>query len=344
MRWNFFFAVCAAALVAGCAEPREAVRIVGSSTVFPFSRTVAEHTAVKFDQPSPIVEMTGTGGGIQQFCRGTGAIDIANASRQIKDSETDLCRTHGVEAVGFRIGYDGIVVAAAPTNPVKALTREEIYLAIAKDLPGPAGFEPNPNRLWSDVNPQLPDIEIEVHGPPPTSGTRDAFVELALEAGAREIPALAALEEQDPEQFKARAGALREDGRWVDEGENDNAIIQLIRSSPTPIAVFGYSYFDQNRGVVSGITIDGEAASINAIAGGRYPLARSLYFYVNGARARPMLANYVLEFISEPALGRAGYLAEKGLVPLPAHVFEVERRKALDFSERAAAQGGEPSR
>jgi phosphate transport system substrate-binding protein len=336
------FLICAAALTAGCTEPSESVRIVGSSTVYPFSRTVAERTAAKFHQRSPIVEMTGTGGGIQQFCRGAGEIDIANASRPIKDSEIALCQANGVEAIGFRIGYDGIVVAAAPSNPVKALTRAHIYRALAKDLPGQGGFEPNPNRLWSDVDPALPAVEIEVHGPPPTSGTRDAFVELALEPGARAIPELAALEESDPAQFKARAGALREDGRWIDEGENDNAIIQLIRSSPTPIGVFGYSYFDQNRGVVAGVAIDGERASIDTIADGRYPLARSLYFYVDARRARPALANYVLEFMSEAALGPAGYLTEKGVVPLPAADLDAERKKALAFHERASALQVEP--
>jgi phosphate transport system substrate-binding protein len=343
MRKLLLVALCAAVVAVSCSKPRDTARIVGSSTVFPFARTVAERTAAKFDAPSPIVEMTGTGGGLQHFCRGAEGVDIANASRRIKDSERALCRAHGVEAIEFTIGFDGIVAATSSRNPLTAISLRQLYLAVAKDLPGPAGFEPNRFRLWSEIDPALPAIEIEVHGPPPTSGTRDAFVDLALHAGAKAIPELALLATQDPDQFAARAGALREDGRWIDEGENDNTIIQLIRTSPVAIGVFGYSYFDQNRGVVRDLAIEGAHATTGAIANGAYPLARSLHFYVNGAQRRKPVADYVLEFVSEQALGPEGYLTEKGLVPLPREMRRAEWRKAKAFALRRDASPEGPS-
>lgn len=206
----FLRVALAIALIPACSAPRDAVRIVGSSTVFPFSRTVAERAAVKFDDPAPIVEMTGTGGGIQQFCRNEGGVDIANASRAMKMSERALCAQNGVnDVVEFRIGFDGIVVAAAPHNRLRNLTLGQLYRAVAKDLPAGGGFAPNPHRLWSDVDPALPPIAIEVHGSPPTSGTRDAFVELALQAGAKTLPELAALAETDEAAFRARGRIAR---------------------------------------------------------------------------------------------------------------------------------------
>lgn len=325
-------------LLAACAPPDDAVRIVGSSTVFPFSRVVAERTAIKFDAPAPIVEMTGTGGGLQQFCHQDSGVDIANASRAIKPAEVELCRENGVaDVIEFKIGFDGVVAAVAPGNPLRALTKEQIWRGVAKDVPGPDGiFVPNPNKLWSDVDPSLPPVPIEVHGPPPTSGTRDAFAELTLEAGAKKIPALAALAEADPDTFKARARGLREDGAWVDEGENDNAIIQMIRTSKSSVGVFGYSFYDQNQTVVRGLSIDDVAPSIEAIKSGAYPLARSLYFYVNGARLDADVAHYVLEFMSESAAGEFGYLREKGLVPLGPEARRAEIEKARALAARAA--------
>lgn len=337
------FALGVSAFAAGCSEPRDSVRVVGSSTVFPFARTVAERTAYKFDSPSPIVEMTGTGGGLQQFCRASGNIDIANASRRIKDSEVALCREHGVAAIEFTIGFDGIVAASSATNPLSAITLRQLYLAVAKDLPAAGGFQPNKFRLWSEIDAGLPAIEIEVHGPPPTSGTRDAFVELALHVGAKSIPELALLAKENPDAFAARAGALREDGRWIDEGENDNAIIQLIRTSPVAIGVFGYSYFDQNRGIVHDLAIEGAHATLGAIGNGEYPLARSLHFYVNGSAPRKLVTDYVLEFVSEQAIGPDGYLSEKGLVPLPPEERRAERRKATALARQRALPKSERS-
>lgn len=325
------------ALAVGCAAPDDAVRIAGSSTVFPFARTVAEHYAIKFHTRAPVIEMTGTGGGLQAFCAADSSIDVANASRAIKPSEVDLCaRNSAGEIVEFRIGYDGIVIAAGRDNPLKGLTLDQLYRGLAKDLPTEAGFQPNPNENWSDVDPALPDIPIEVHGPPPTSGTRDAFVELALETGAQSSPRLKALAETDENAFAARAGALREDGRWVDEGENDNAIIQIIRASPYALGVFGYSFYDQNRTLVNGVAIGAAQPGFDAIASGDYPLARSLYFYVAADRADRGVADYVMEFMSESAIGPFGYAIDKGLIPLPETLRREEREKARTLAAKAA--------
>ena len=335
---RFFSTVLLCILAGACAAPEDAVRISGSSTVFPFARTVSEHYAVKFQARAPVIEMTGTGGGLQAFCSRGSAIDIANASRSIKQSERDLCAGNGVEEiVEFRIGHDGIVIAASRRNPLKSLTLEQIYRALAKDLPSQGGFAPNPHETWADVDPALPDIPIEVHGPPPTSGTRDAFVELALEVGAEADPHLAALAEEDERAFAARAGAMREDGRWIDEGENDNAIIQIIRQSPYALGVFGYSFYDQNRAIIDGVAVGGAPPNFEAIADGAYPLARSLYFYVDPARVDAHVANYVLEFTSESAVGPYGYTADKGLIPLPADARREERMKAAALAAAKAA-------
>lgn len=334
-----------AVLLTSCAPPDEAVRIVGSSTVFPFSRTVAEHYAIKFQTRAPIVEMTGTGGGLKIFCTAGSQVHVANASRRIKQSERDLCAQNGVEGiVEFKIGYDGIVIAASRDNPLSALTLEQLYRGLAKDLPSESGFIPNPHRSWADVDPSLPPVEIEVHGPPPTSGTRDAFVELALEVGAKHHPALQALAKSDPAAFAARAGALREDGRWVDEGENDNAIIQLIRQSDRAIGVFGYSFYDQNRTLINGIAVEGAVPTFGAIAARDYPLARSLYLYTAPSRATSAVADYLLEFTSEAAMGPYGYLAAKGLISLPDEDRRLGRATALALAASPAPASGETRR
>jgi len=326
----------ASALVA-CAPPEDAVRIVGSSTVFPFSRTVAEHYAAKTGSRAPVVEMTGTGGGMQIFCTPNSPVNIANASRAITASELEACAEAGAgDILEFRVGYDGIVVVAARENPLKSLTLDQLYRAIAKDLPTGDGFGKNPNELWSDVDPALPPIPIQVHGPPPTSGTRDAFIELAMMEGAKEKPALRELARTDERAFAARAGALREDGRWIDEGENDNAIIQIIRQSPHALGVFGYSFYEQNRPVLDGVAIDGSAPDFDAIADGRYPLARSLFFYADPARADAHVAGYVMEFMSESAIGPFGYLVDKGLIPASDDERLAGRAAARSLLARAA--------
>lgn len=316
------------ALVAGCdgagggsGGSREGIWLAGSSTVFPFATRAAENFSRLTGGASPRVEPLGTGGGIQQFCQGLGAStpDIANASRPMKASEFDLCAANGVtEIVEIKIGYDGIVVATARTGQAMDLRLDDLYLGLAREVPGPGGFVRNPAVRWSQVRAGLPDQRILVYGPPPTSGTRDAFLELGLTPGARRIPALEAVRATDEDRFDALAHTVREDGLWIDSGENDNAIVQTLERTPGSIGVFGYSFLGQNLDRVQALTIDGVAPSVDTIADGSFPLARSLYIYVKRQHigVTPGLEAFVMEFVSDSAAGRGGYLEDKGLIPL----------------------------
>jgi phosphate transport system substrate-binding protein len=308
-------------LIALPAVARDQIQIVGSSTVFPFSTAVAEQFGRSTDFKTPIVESTGTGGGFKLFCAGVGLAtpDIANASRRMKISEFEMCGQNGVVGiVEVRIGYDGIVIAAARDAEPMQLTTKQIFLALARQIPVNDKLVDNPNRTWKDVDASLPDARIEVLGPPPTSGTRDAFVELAMEGGAKQIPYLAALKEKDKKAFKAVAHAIREDGAYVEAGENDNLIVQKLVANPQALGIFGFSFLDQNGDRVRGSVINGVAPSFDAIADGQYPVSRSLYFYVKKAHVGEIsgLTEFVAEFLSNRASGEDGYLAEKGLIPL----------------------------
>jgi len=311
-----------ALLVAATASAREQIQIVGSSTVFPFSTAVAEQFGRSTDFKTPIVESTGSGGGLKLFCGGVGegTPDVANASRRIKASEVGLCGDNGVkEIVEVKIGYDGIVLASAHRAKPVELTTRHVFLALARQIPVNDQLVSNPNRTWKDVDPSLPDTRIEVLGPPPTSGTRDAFVELAMESGAKTFPFLKDMKKKDKKAFKAVAHALREDGAYVEAGENDNLIVQKLVANPDALGIFGFSFLDQNADRVSGATIDGVAPTFEAIAGGEYPISRSLYFYLKKAHVGqiPGLEAFISEFLSDRASGEDGYLAEKGLIPLP---------------------------
>ncbi len=307
---------------AASADP---IRIVGSSTVFPFSTSVAEQFGAKTEFPTPVVEQTGTGGGMQEFCRGVGAgtPDITNASRRMKASEWRLCRDNGVtDIVEVKIGFDGIVVANTKEVPNFNLTLRQIFEAAAAQLPTSdedCDLIDNPNRTWSDIDGSLPAFAIEIFGPPPTSGTRDAFVELAMEGGAREIACLAALHDADADGFSAVAHRVREDGAWIDSGENDNSIVQTLVKTPTAVGVFGYSFLEQNRDRIKGANVDSAEPAFDVIASGVYPISRSLYFYMKKQHfgVVPGLEDFAAEFTSEDAWGPFGYLAEKGLISLP---------------------------
>ncbi|HEB90081.1 MAG TPA: PstS family phosphate ABC transporter substrate-binding protein [Deltaproteobacteria bacterium] len=320
------------------AAARDQIRIVGSSTVFPFSTTVAERFGRTTAFKTPIVESTGSGGGLKLFCAGPGddTPDIANASRRIKRSEVELCARNGVrDIVEVRIGFDGIVVARSKVNPVLPLTRKQLFLALARRVPVAGGMVENPNRTWKEVDPGLPDREIEVLGPPPTSGTRDAFVELAMEGGAKQIPMLATLAKQDKKAFKTAAHAIREDGAYIEAGENDNLIVQKLEANPNAFGIFGFSFLNQNVDRIEASPIDGVEPTFENIAAGRYPISRSLYFYLKKSHVGrvPGLREYIAEFTSERAVGPDGYLADKGLIPLP----EADRRTV-----RKAASALEP--
>ena len=312
-------------LAAPAAFARDQIRIVGSSTVYPFATVVAEEFGRgKFR--TPIIESTGTGGGLKLFCAGVGVDhpDITNASRAIKQSEVDLCASNGVtEVTEVLVGYDGIVLASSLERPQQSITLRDIFLALAKDVPGPDGkLIPNPNKTWKDVNPSLPAVKIEVLGPPPTSGTRDAFNELALEGGCKTFPDLKALKKTDKSRYKSICRSVREDGAYVDAGENDNLIVQKLINNPDAFGIFGFSFLDQNADTIQGNKVDGQEPTFEAISSGEYPVSRSLYFYVKDAHADsiPGIREYLAEFTSEDAIGEEGYLADRGLIPAPEEV------------------------
>ena len=303
---------------------RDYIYIVGSSTVYPFSTVVAERFGRSTEFRTPKVESTGSGGGFKLFCDGVGVDypDITNASRAIKQSEVDNCASNGVnEIIEVKIGYDGIVIANAINSASMNLSRADIFLALAKEVPGNAENEliENPYETWADVNPDLPDVRIEVLGPPPTSGTRDAFVELAMEGGCTSIPWIEALKGKDKDSFKAICHTIREDGAFVEAGENDNLIVQKLEANPNAFGIFGYSFLDQNAEKVKGAQVDGVEPSFDAIADGGYPVSRPLFFYVKKAHVDviPGLRGFLREFTSERAWGEEGYLSDRGLIPMP---------------------------
>jgi phosphate transport system substrate-binding protein len=303
---------------------RDYIYIVGSSTVYPFSTVVAERFGRSTEFKTPKVESTGSGGGLKLFCDGVGVDhpDIANASRAIKQSEVDTCASNGVtDVVEVKIGYDGIVIANAINSTSIDLSRADIFLALAKEVPGETDGEliENPYQTWADVNPDLPDVRIEVLGPPPTSGTRDAFVELAMEGGCKSIPWIKELKSTDKNSYKAICHTIREDGAFVEAGENDNLIVQKLEANPNAFGIFGFSFLDQNSEKVKGAMVDGVEPSFDAIADGDYPVSRPLYFYVKKAHVDviPGLRGLLREFTSERAWGDEGYLSDRGLIPMP---------------------------
>ena len=303
---------------------RDYVYIVGSSTVYPFATVVAERFGRGTDFKTPKVESTGSGGGLKLFCDGVGVDhpDIANSSRAIKQSEIDNCARNGVDAIiEVKIGYDGIVFANATSSDPIALSRRDIFLALAKNVPadGDGALIPNPYQTWNDVNDALPALEIEVLGPPPTSGTRDAFVELAMEGGCQTIPWINALKSADGDRYKAICHTIREDGAFIEAGENDNLIVQKLEANPAAFGIFGFSFLDQNAEKVRGAAVDGTEPTFEAIADGSYPVSRPLYFYAKKAHVDviPGLRGFLREFTSERAWGDEGYLSDRGLIPMP---------------------------
>lgn len=316
---------------------RDSISIVGSSTVYPFSAAVAEQFGKKGGFKTPKVESTGTGGGMKLFCGGVGPNfpDIANASRGIKKSEFETCQKNGVkDIVEVKIGFDGIVIAQSKKSKQEiVLTRKEIFLALAKRVPDPQAPESgdlvaNPYKTWNEINPSLPKTQIEVLGPPPSSGTRDAFAELALEGGCQQIPWLKAKKESDETFFKNVCMTIREDGAYIEAGENDNLIVQKLEANPNAAGIFGYSYLSLNEDKLKAAPIDGRKATYELIASGTYPISRPLYFYVKKAHVGviPGIEEYLAEFTSDKASGPEGYLTDKGLIALP----DADRKKAAD--------------
>ncbi|MDX6750848.1 substrate-binding domain-containing protein [Geminicoccaceae bacterium 1502E] len=320
---------------AGEAAARDQIRIVGSSTVFPFTTAAAERFGATSGQKTPVVESTGTGGGFKLFCGGVGEShpDFTNASRAVKKSELESCAANGVDAVTeIRIGFDGIVVANAKEGAAIDVTPKELWLALAKQVPGEDGkLVANPNKTWNEVADHLPARKIEVLGPPPTSGTRDAFVELVMETGCEEFEAVEAIE--DKGQRGAVCKTIREDGAWIDAGENDNLIVQKLKANPDAYGVFGYSFLEQNLDTLQGSKIEGVEPTFENIADGQYPVSRSLYVYAKNAHVGviPGMKEFIAEYTSEAAMGEDGYLADKGLIPLPEGEREEVRQEAASL-------------
>lgn len=312
-------------LTAPAFADRDQIMAVGSSTVYPFAKVVAERFGRKGNFKAAKVEALGTGGGFKEFCKGVGVefADIANASRRIKQSEYDSCQTAGVkDIIELKFGYDGIVLANSKKAAHYDFTTKEIYLALARQIPDPKGGDKliaNPNKTWKDVNPALPATPISVMGPPPTSGTRDSFVELGMESGCSSFPFLKALKASKPEEFKAVCHPLREDGAYIEAGENDNLILQKLAADDKTFGIFGYSFLEQNGDKVQGSKINGKAPTFEAIADGSYVIARPLYIYVKKAHIGviPGIKEFMTEYTSEAAWGDDGYLADKGLIPMP---------------------------
>ena len=307
------------------AQARDYVSIVGSSTVYPFATVVAEQFGKSTRFRTPTIEATGSGGGLKLFCSGVGVDhpDITNSSRRIKQSEVDRCNENGVtDIIEVKVGYDGIVLANSRKTDVMEVSGRDIFLALAREVPNPAGAEelvPNPYKTWKDVNDALPDRKIVVLGPPPTSGTRDAFAELALEGGCKTFDFIKAMKRKDKKAYKAVCHSIREDGAYVEAGENDNLIVQKLEADPDAFGVFGFSFLDQNLDKLQGSMVDGVAPEFEDIASGDYPVSRPLYIYVKKAHMGqiPGIEGFLAEFTSDRAWGEDGYLTDKGLIPMP---------------------------
>lgn len=316
-------ALVASVAFAGAAAARDQIKIVGSSTVFPYTQAVAEEFSKKSGKPAPVVESTGTGGGFKAFCAGVGEAnpDVTGASRAIKASEVELCAKNGVDNITeVLLGYDGLSIAISRKNTADwSLTEEQIFKALAAELPdGKGGMIANPNKKWSDIDASLPATDIIAFGPPPTSGTRDAFVELVMHDGCSKLPGMADLKKADEKKWTDVCSRMRQDGPFVEAGENDNLIVQRLESDPNSVGIFGYSFLYENEDKLKDVKINGVEANVETIANGTYPVARPLFIYVKNAHRDviPGMKEFLAEYVSDAALGPDGYLAERGLTPL----------------------------
>ena len=319
-------AVAVVATTAGYAVARDQIQIVGSSTVFPFTTAVAERFGQSGSYKTPVVESTGTGGGMKLFCSGLGqgTPDFTNASRPIKEGELKTCMDNGVTPIEIKVGFDGIVLADSKEGANADFTKDQIFNALAKTVLKDGKSVANPYMNWSDIDSSLPDVKIEVLGPPPTSGTRDAFVELVMEKACPEE-----LEAMD-EKFCTE---MREDGAFIEAGENDNLIVQKLEANPSAFGIFGFSFLDQNADKLQGATIGGVEPTFENIADGKYGVSRSLFIYAKKEHVDviPGMREFIIEYVAEGSWGPDGYLADKGLIPLPddARASQAENAAAL---------------
>lgn len=309
------------ALSAGSAAARDQIRVVGSSTVFPYTQAVAEQFANNTGAPSPIVESTGTGGGMRIFCGGIGEghPDMTGASRSMRASEFELCVQNGVtDITEVLLGYDGLSIVVARANEFAwNLSLAEIYQALGAQVEVDGQWVDNPFTTWNQINPNLPASPILVFGPPPTSGTRDAFVELAMHVGCRQLPYVAN-GGFDGAWVNENCSRMRTDGPFVEAGENDNLIVQRLQADPNAFGIFGYSFLYENLDTLKDVNINGVEANLETIASFEYPIARPVFVYIKNAH-RGVIANFnefIEEFVSDDALAADGYLAERGLVAM----------------------------
>jgi len=319
----------------GVSQAREQIRIVGSSTVFPFVAAAAEQFGRSSGFRTPIVEATGTGGGLKMFCDGVGPAyaDMANASRPIKPSEVENCNAHGVhEMTELTIGYDGIVMANARESASFALSKRALFLALAREVPRDGKLVNNFYKNWRDIDPELPDSPISIYGPPPTSGTRDAFAELVMEAGCEAFPEFTKAY-PDGELRKKQCMAVREDGAFVEAGEDDNLIVQKLVNNREALGVFGYSFLEQNAALVKANSIDGVMPSVEGIISGKYRVARSLFVYIKDQQIDhiPGIREFARLLVSDATTGPEGYLVMKGLLPLPPAQHEAMKKRVSDL-------------
>lgn len=300
------------------AEARDQIRIVGSSTVFPYTQAASEEFSKASGMKAPVVESTGTGGGMKIFCQGIGTqhADITGASRAMKKSEYDDCAKNGVTDISEAlIGYDGLSFAHSRKGKPMDITKGQLFLALAAEVLKDGKVVANPYKKWSEIDGKLPDVAIQVFGPPPTSGTRDAWVELVMEEGCHE---LAGYKELAKDVQKNVCSRMRQDGPFIEAGENDNLIVQRLESDPNAYGIFGYSFLYENQDKLVGAKVEGVAPSIDAIADGSYKVSRPLFFYVKNAHRGVIagLNDFVKEYVSDAALAPGGYLTDRGLVPL----------------------------
>ena len=318
---------------------RDQINVVGSSTVYPFSTVVAENFGNKTGAKVPKIESTGSGGGMKLFCKGLGVShpDITNASRRIKEKEFIKCQDNGIDLVEVKVGYDGIVLANSKKASKLNISKRQIFLALAKLVPegnkDGGKLIDNPNIKWSDIDANLPNIKIEVLGPPPTSGTRDAFNELAIEGGCKMFPTLKAIKKQNKKKYKAICRAVREDGAFIEAGENDNLIVQKLIENQDAFGVFGFSFLIENEDKIQGSTVDGKTPTMETIANKSYGVSRPLYFYVKVAHVDviPGIREFLEEFTSEDTWGPDGYLEERGMIPMPENEREFFKKNAEEI-------------
>lgn len=313
-------AIVVSLLVANVAHASDQIRVVGSSTVYPFTTVVAENFGKDGKFKAPIVESTGTGGGFKLFCAGVGDSfpDISDASRAIKDSEKEVCAQNGIKnPTEIKIGYDGIVLANSKKAPLFHVTKEQLFLALARKVPSNGKLVDNKYKTWNEIDKSLPNKKIEVYGPPPTSGTRDAFAEMVMDKACEKITEFKT-SYADKHQRQKACQLLREDGAYIEAGENDNLIVQKLEHNPDALGIFGYSFLEENTAQIQGSNIDGVEPTFENISSSKYPVSRPLYVYIKNEHIKTTsgLVEFVKEYVSSKALGENGYLSRKGLVPM----------------------------